>query len=57
VTLVADQRDIAGVATALAFEAPEVRADIARRQRDYVDRTFSKQVAVDAFENTLESVL
>ena len=57
VTLVEDQRDIAGVATALAFEAPEVRAAIVRRQRDYVDRTFSKQVAVDAFERTLRSLV
>ncbi|NUU04769.1 glycosyltransferase [Leifsonia sp. C5G2] len=57
VTLVADQRDVASVAAALAFEPAEVRAEIVRRQREYVDRTFSKQRAVDAFERTLQSLV
>ncbi|WP_307794564.1 glycosyltransferase family 4 protein [Leifsonia sp. TF02-11] len=57
VTLVEHQHDIASVATRLAYEPARVRADIVRRQRDYVDRTFSKQLAVDAFEKTLESLV
>lgn len=57
VTLVQDQRDVAEVATELALQPAEVRAEIVRRQRDYVDRTFSKQRAVDAFERTLEGLV
>ena len=57
VTLVPDQRDVARVATRLAYEPEAVRSAITTRQRAYVDRTFSKQLAVDAFERTLESVV
>jgi len=57
VTLVHDQRGVANAAVSLAYEPASVRTDIARRQRDYVDRTFSQRLAVEAFERTLQSLI
>jgi glycosyltransferase involved in cell wall biosynthesis len=57
VTLVKEQRQVAQIATRLAYQPSPVREEIAHRQREYVDRTFSKQLAVDSFERTLESIV
>jgi glycosyltransferase involved in cell wall biosynthesis len=56
VTLVADQHDVARMATEIAYADEATRATIAERQSEYVSKTFSKDLAVAAFESTLNSV-
>lgn len=57
VTWVSETREIAGVATELAFQPSDQRARIARIQSDYVAATFSQAQSVASLEKTLASLL
>ena len=57
VTLVDDQRVVAHEAVQIAFAPENDREVIGRRQREYVDRTFSHKHAVDDFEHMLFSLV
>lgn len=56
VTLVDGPQHVAQAAVQIAYSSDHDREEIGRRQRDYVDRTFSHKRAVDDFEKTLTSL-